>query len=140
MSQAIYAINDVDREALSRSSGGRSATTKDSDSDAEQLPTTFVGFIAQIDKYEHKMREANKPKPVEEEIVFDASQAQAKNPRLFSSVNVKHISELDLTKLDENLVDGEHFLANQKPSNESKAGIEEINDFDHELISVKEPV
>ena len=86
------------------------------------------------------MREANKPKRVEEEIVFDASQASAKNPRLFSSVNVKHISELDLTKLDENLVDGEHFLVNQKPSNELKAGIEEINDFDHESIQVKEPV
>ena len=53
MSQAIYAVNDVDREALSRSSGGaRSATTKDSDSDAEVAAVvstrntgSFGGFL-----------------------------------------------------------------------------------------------
>ena len=45
------------------------------------------------------------------EIVFDYSQAQAKNPRMFNPTVVKHISELDFNdKKVVASVDGEHFL------------------------------
>ena len=82
MSQAIHRLNDsVDREGLSRSSGGRTATTRDSDSDLEN--NTFSS------KHEAQIEELRKIKNDYDEVT-----AKDKNPRLFNSV-VNTLGEID---------------------------------------------
>ena len=80
MTEAIRKLNDnVDREGLSRSSGGRTATTRGSDSDLES------SFSA---KHEAKVEELRQMKQAYEEV------APAKNPRLYNSV-VNQIGGMD---------------------------------------------
>ena len=80
MTEAIRKLNDnVDREGLSRSSGGRTATTRGSDSDLES------SFSA---KHEAKVEELRQMKQAYEEV------APAKNPRLYNSV-VNQIGGID---------------------------------------------
>ena len=87
MTEAIRKLNDqpVDREGLSRSSGGRTATTRGSDSDLE---SSFSN------KQEAKVDELRQMKQAYEEV------ATANNPRLYYDSVVDHIDGID-TEVDD---------------------------------------
>ena len=76
----------MDREGLSRSSGGRTATTRGSDSDLES------SFSA---KHETKVCELRQMKQAYEEV------ASTNNPRLYYNSVVDHIGGIDAEVDDE---------------------------------------
>jgi len=108
MTEAIYAINDVDREGLSRSSGGQTTTTRDSDSDFDGA--SFSKSSRRLTTKQKHIKRAQEAKKAYEEITFNVNvDAESGNPRLFNSV-VNHISDVDLDNASPTRLDGEHFL------------------------------
>lgn len=85
MAEATYYVTEVDREGMSKSSGGNQTATTREDSGEEDLSTFSMTAKQEAQRRKIKRIRQMKKASLIEEVTFDSTEAEKKNPRLFNS-------------------------------------------------------